>query len=555
MNPIRRALVSVTDKTDLVDFCRVLSDEFGVELVSTGGTARTLAEAGVPVRPIEDFTGAPEMLDGRVKTLNPKVHGALLALRDNPEHQATVAEQGIELIDLVCVNLYAFEETIAKPGVTEADAVEHIDIGGPSMLRSAAKNFAAVTVVSSPDQYDQVLAEMRDNAGATLPETRRAFAQRVFATTSAYDRAITDYLAGGEVSGSGGGDALSAERPENEPVASFSAEQSASPAPPAEPALDLSAPELTLHLNKRQDLRYGENPHQQAAFYARDDAQPGSIAAAEQLNGKELSYNNILDTDAAWAAVREFAEPACAIIKHANPCGLATHDDLVKAYQAAWEGDPVSAYGGIVAFNRPVTAEVVEAIFANKQFVEVLVAPNYTDAALELLHTKKNMRVLATGAVPPPGGDVELRATSGGMLVQELDTVNEDPATFTVPTRRQPTEAERRELLFAWKVCKSVKSNAIVICRDEALLGLGAGQPNRVDSARIAVGHAGEAARGAVAASDAFMPFADSLEALAEAGVTAVIQPGGSIRDDEVIAAADAADIALLFTGHRHFRH
>ncbi|MCL2882139.1 MAG: bifunctional phosphoribosylaminoimidazolecarboxamide formyltransferase/IMP cyclohydrolase [Coriobacteriia bacterium] len=529
MSPIKRALVSVTDKAGLVEFCRVLAEEFGVELVSTGGTARTLAEAGVPVRPIEDFTGAPEMLDGRVKTLHPKVHGALLALRDNPQHQATVAERGIELIDLVCVNLYAFEETVANPDVTEADAVEHIDIGGPSMLRSAAKNFAAVTVVSSPDQYEQVLAEMRANAGATLPETRRAFAQRVFATTSAYDRAITEYLDHSRHCG---------------PQAAISAR-----------TLDLSAPELTLHLSKRQDLRYGENPHQQAAFYQRDDAAPGSIATAQQLNGKELSYNNILDTDAAWAAVREFAEPACAIIKHANPCGLSSHDDLVEAYQAAWAGDPVSAYGGIVAFNRPVTAEVVEAIFANKQFVEVLVAPEYTDGALELLHTKKNMRVLATGAVPPPGGDVELRATSGGVLIQELDVVAEDPATFTVPTKRQPTEAERRALLFAWKVCKSVKSNAIIICRGEALLGLGAGQPNRVDSARIAVGHAGEAARGAVAASDAFMPFADSLEVLAASGVTAVIQPGGSIRDDEVIAAADAADVALLFTGHRHFRH
>ena len=528
MYPVKRALVSVTDKAGLVEFCQALVGEFGVEIVSTGGTARALSEAGIPVRSIEDFTGAPEMLDGRVKTLHPKVHGALLALRDDPAHQATVVARGIELIDLVCVNLYAFEDTIAREGVSEAEAVENIDIGGPSMLRSAAKNFADVTVVSSPAQYEQVLAEMRANGGATTRETRRELARQVFALTSAYDRAIADYL--------------------GDPAAPGLACGTTVPVP-------LVPPELTLHLTKLQDLRYGENPHQQAAFYRRDDAQPGSIASAEQLNGKELSYNNILDTDAAWAAVREFEGPACAIIKHANPCGLAVRDELVAAYQAAWEADPVSAYGGIVAFNRPVTAPVVEAIFANKQFVEVLVAPGYTEDALELLRTKKNMRVLATGIVPPPGGDVELRSTSGGMLVQELDATIEDPATFTVPTRRQPTDAERAELLFAWKVCKSVKSNAIVICRDRALLGLGAGQPNRVDSARIAVGHAGEAAAGAVAASDAFMPFADSLEALAEAGVTAVIQPGGSIRDDEVIAAADAAGMALLFTGRRHFRH
>ena len=532
MDPVRRALVSVTDKTGLVDFCRALSEEFGVELVSTGGTARTLTDAGIPVRPIEDFTGAPEMLDGRVKTLHPKVHGALLALRDDPRHQATVAQQAIELIDLVCVNLYAFEETVARPDVIEAEAVEHIDIGGPSMLRSAAKNFAAVTVVSSPDQYARVLAEMRSGGGATLLATRRDFARRVFALTSAYDQAICAYLAEEPPSG---------------------AQQTLDPDPDL--GLDLSAPELTLRLRKLQDLRYGENPHQQAAFYQRDDACPGTIATARQLNGKELSYNNILDTDAAWAAVREFSSPACAIIKHANPCGLAVRDELVDAYQASWMADPVSAYGGIVACNCQVTAALVEAIFANKQFVEVLVAPGYTDEALELLCTKKNMRVLATGVVPSPGGDFELRGVSGGALVQTLDAATEDPATFTVPTKRQPTADERRELVFAWKVCKSVKSNAVIICRDQALVGLGAGQPNRVDSARIAVGHAGEASRGAVAASDAFMPFADSLEVLAAAGVTAVIQPGGSIRDEEVIAAADAAGVALLFTGQRHFRH
>ncbi|MCL2333164.1 MAG: bifunctional phosphoribosylaminoimidazolecarboxamide formyltransferase/IMP cyclohydrolase [Actinomycetia bacterium] len=554
MYPVKRALVSVTDKTGLVDFCQALVEEFGVELISTGGTARALTAADIPVRAIEDFTGTPEMLDGRVKTLHPKVHGALLALRDNAEHQTTVTERGIELIDLVCVNLYAFEDRIARKGVSEAEAVENIDIGGPSMLRSAAKNFAAVTVVSSPGQYEQVLAEMRSNGGATTRETRRELARQVFALTSTYDHAIADYLTGtgGTGAGTGGTGAGTGEIAGTGGVgAVVLLSETTAPVPPALAV----PPELTFHLTKCQDLRYGENPHQQAAFYRRDDVRPGSIAAAEQLNGKELSYNNLLDTDAAWAAVREFNGPACAIIKHANPCGLATRAGLVDAYRCAWEADPVSAYGGIVAFNQEVSAEVVEAIFANKQFVEVLVAPSYTEAALELLHTKKNMRVLATGIVPPPGGDLELRSTSGGVLVQTLDATDEDPATFTVPTKRQPTEDERRELLFAWKVCKSVKSNAIVICRDQALVGLGAGQPNRVDSARIAVGHAGELAREAVAASDAFMPFADSLEVLAEAGVTAVIQPGGSIRDDEVIAAADAAGVALLFTGHRHFRH
>ncbi len=511
---IKRALVSVTDKTGVVNFCRALVQEFGVELVSTGGTARTLAEAGLPVREIADFTGAPEMLDGRVKTLHPKVHGALLALRDNPAHQAIVAEQGIELIDLVCVNLYAFKETIAREGVTEAEAIENIDIGGPSMLRSAAKNFHSVTVVPDQRFYDLVLGELRAHEGETTLETRRMLATEVFARTSSYDGAIAAYLSEDE--------------------------------------------RLNLSLKRIQSLRYGENPHQQAAFYRREDAAPGTLALTAQLHGKALSYNNLLDTDAAWAAVREFATAegaACAIIKHANPCGFALRSSAVEAYEAAYAGDPVSAYGGIVALNTTVTAEVVEAIFTHKQFVEVIIAPDYEPQALELLNTKKNLRVLRTGAIPPAGGERELRSVSGGVLMQQNDTVSEDPATFTVPTKRLPTDEERASLLFAWKVCKSVKSNAIIICRDSALAGLGAGQPNRVDSARIAVGHAGELAQGAVAASDAFMPFADSLEVLAEAGVTAVIQPGGSIRDEEVIAAADAAGVALLFTGQRHFRH
>ena len=514
---IKRALVSVTDKTGVVEFCRALTDEFGVEIVSTGGTAKVLAEAGIDVRPIDDLTGFPEMMDGRVKTLHPRVHGGLLARRDVPAHMAAAEEHGIGMIDLVCVNLYAFEATIAKEGVTEEEAIENIDIGGPSMLRSAAKNFASVTVVTDPACYDSVLAEMRDNAGATSLETRRAFATEVFRKTSAYDSAIWMYLSG----------------------------YRETPFPH----------EARFRLEKVQDLRYGENPHQAAAFYRFMDAKPNTLARAEQVQGKELSYNNILDTDAAWAGVREFDTPACVIIKHANPCGTCTDDDLTTAYQKAWAVDTVSAYGGIMAFNRTVPASLIEAVFANKQFVEVIIAPAYEPDALELLATKPNLRVLATGGIRPAGGHYESRAVEGGMLVQTSDSVAEDPATFTVASKRQPSAEELEQLQFAWRVCKTVKSNAILIAKDHTSIGVGAGQMNRVNSARIAVDQAGDAAQGAVAASDAFMPFPDSLEVLAAAGVTAVIQPGGSIRDEEVIAAADAHGMALVFTGTRHFRH
>ncbi|TLM65415.1 MAG: bifunctional phosphoribosylaminoimidazolecarboxamide formyltransferase/IMP cyclohydrolase, partial [Actinobacteria bacterium] len=372
---VRRALVSVTDKTGVVEFCRALSDEFGVEIVSTGGTAKVLAEAGVAVRPIDDLTGFPEMMDGRVKTLHPRVHGGLLARRDVPEHMAAADEHGIGMIDLVCVNLYAFEATIAKEGVTEADAIENIDIGGPSMLRSAAKNFASVTVVTDPACYESVLSEMRANGGCTLPETRRAFATEVFRLTSAYDTAIWMYLS----------------------------DYKDTPFPH----------EARLRLFKAQDCRYGENPHQAAAFYRFADAKPGTLAMAEQLGGKELSYNNFLDTDACWAAVREFTEPACVIVKHTNPCGTAIADDIVEAYTKAHACDPVSAFGGVMAFNRTVTAGIPEAIFERGQFVEVIIAPDYDDDALELLRTKENMRVLRTGEVRAPGGHYETRAVEG----------------------------------------------------------------------------------------------------------------------------------------------
>ncbi len=514
---IKRALVSVTDKSGVAEFCRALVDEFGVEIVSTGGTAKALADAGVPVRAIDDLTGFPEMMDGRVKTLHPRVHGGLLARRDVPEHMAAAAEHGIGMIDLVCVNLYAFEATVAKEGVTEADAIENIDIGGPSMLRSAAKNFESVTVVTEPSSYDDILTEMRANGGATTLETRRALATQVFGKTSAYDSAIWMYLSGYR--------------------------QTAFP------------DEARFRLEKVQDLRYGENPHQGAAFYRFIDAKENTLARAEQIQGKELSYNNILDTDACWTAVREFDEPCCVIVKHTNPCGTCVDADITTAYRKAQAADPISAYGGVMAFNRTVPASVIEAISENKQFVEVMIAPDFEPAALELLAAKPNLRVVRTGGVRATGGHYDSRAVEGGMLIQQSDSVAEDPATFTVPTKRQPTDEELEQLLFAWKVAKSVKSNAIVYAKDFVSVGVGAGQMNRVNSARIAAQSAGEASTGAVCASDAFMPFADSLEVAAAAGVTAVIQPGGSMRDEEVIAKADELGVAMVFTGHRHFRH
>jgi phosphoribosylaminoimidazolecarboxamide formyltransferase/IMP cyclohydrolase len=511
---IKRALVSVSDKTGVVEFARALAG-LGVEVVSTGGTAKALADAGLSVRSIDDVTGFPEMMDGRVKTLHPKVHGGLLARRDDPEHMRQAEEYEIGMIDMVVVNLYPFEATVAKPGVTEADAIENIDIGGPSMLRSAAKNFESVTVVVDPADYDAVLGEMRAFGGSTTLLTRRRLATRVFRRTSAYDDAIFSYLTGKDT------------LPEH----------------------------VRLFLDKAQDLRYGENPHQAAAFYRFADSKPHTLARAEQLNGKGLSHNNILDTDAAWSAVREFDEPACVIVKHTNPCGTAIGADVAEAYDRAYEADPISAYGGVMAFNRPVSLGVAEHIAENKQFVEVMIAPEYDADALELLQQRKNTRVLRTGGVRPVGGHYESRAVEGGMLVQTSDSVAEDPETFRVVTRRAPTDGEMAQLLFAMKVAKSVKSNAILLARDFASVGVGAGQMSRVDSARIAVEKAGEKARGAVCASDAFMPFPDSLEVCAAAGVTAVIQPGGSMRDEEAIAKADELGVAMVFTGVRHFRH
>ena len=540
--PIKRALVSVTDKTGVVDFVKALEDEFGVEVISTGGTARVLEEAGVHVVPIEQYTGFPEMMDGRVKTLHPKVHGGLLARRDNPSHMAEAAEHGIGMIDLVCVNLYEFEKTVAKPDVTFDDAIEHIDIGGPSMLRSAAKNADSVTVVSDPADYDEILEEMRANEGCTSLELRRYLQLKVYETTANYDAAIAMWLA---------------DRYDED----FADEECED-----EPALP---EELGLYLEKVDDLRYGENPQQSAAVYrfADDEAaeafsSASPLVGAEQVQGKPLSYNNYLDADAAWNLVREFDGPACVILKHQNPCGSAVADDVTCAYDRAFACDPKSAFGGIIACNREVPFELVEHAFdENGQFVEVIIAPSYTPEALERMAKRPNLRVLATGGAEGHAR-FELRTVDGGVLVQNVDTVAEDPATFICPTERKPTDAEMEELMFAWRVCKGVKSNAILVSKDKAGIGMGPGQPNRVDSALLACQRADEACErmgvekgGYACASDAFFPFRDNVDVLAEHGVTCIIQPGGSKRDDESIEACNEHGIAMVFTGNRHFRH
>ena len=521
-NPkVKRVLMSVTDKTGIVEFARSLTEEFGAQIISTGGTARTIAQAGIAVTPIEEVTKFPEMMDGRVKTLHPLVHGGLLAKRDNESHMAEAAEHGIEMIDMVVVNLYAFEKTV-ESGADFGTCIENIDIGGPSMLRSAAKNFASVAVVTDPASYDSILEEMRANDGCTTYETRQKLALNVFKTTHEYDGAISAWmekqLAGDE-------------------------------------AQDEFPDKPTIELVKQQSLRYGENPHQAAAFYRRKSATEHSLVNAVQLNGKPLSYNNLLDTDACWAIVREFEEPAVIILKHQNPCGSANGKTIAEAFDRAYACDPKSAFGGIIAANKTVTAEMVKHIQANGLFVEVIIAPDFEDEALELLKQKENLRVLATGGIDALGEEQEMRTVDGGMLVQQVDAASEDPATFTVPTERKPTPEELDDLLFAWKVVKGVKSNAILVAKNHAGIGMGPGQPNRVDSGEIACKRAGEACKGAVAASDAFFPFRDNVDTLASYGITAIIQPGGSVRDDECIQACNEHGIAMVFTGYRHFRH
>ena len=498
---ISRALISVTDKTGVVAFAQRLVEDYGVEIISTGGTARVLEEAGVPVAPIEEFTGFPEMMDGRVKTLHPKVHGGLLARRDSAEHMAQAAEHGIGMIDLVAVNLYEFEKTVANPDVTFVDAIEHIDIGGPSMLRSAAKNNDSVTVVCDPADYERVLAEMAAHKGATTLATRRLLAAKVYTRTAAYDTAISTWL--------------------NDYLAGEGAAEKTGAAGAADGAAFVPPAQFSLHLEKTQDLRYGENPHQTAAVYRFTDdfAQLASSASplvgAEQIQGKPLSYNNFLDADAAWNAVREFDEPAVVILKHQNPCGSAVAQDVTEAYDRAFACDPKSAFGGIVAVNREVPLSLVEH-FADrdKLFVEVLIAPSFTPEALERLSRRTNLRVLACGEAAAHA-KLEARTVDGGMLVQCVDTVDEDVATFTYPTVRKPTDAEMADLLFAWRVCKTVKSNAILIAKDSMGIGMGPGQPNRVDSALLACQRAEEVCQrlgkqpgGFACASDAFFPSA-----------------------------------------------
>jgi phosphoribosylaminoimidazolecarboxamide formyltransferase/IMP cyclohydrolase len=529
---IRRAILSVTDKTGLVDFARKVS-ALGVELISTGGTAKLLRDSGVTVKDIFELTGFPEMLDGRVKTLHPKVHGGILHRRDNPKHVAAVAQHGIAPIDMVVVNLYAFEQTAAKPGVTFEELIENIDIGGPSMIRSAAKNFHDVAIVTSPADYDSIADEMSRSAGSLSPETKWRLAQKAFATTAAYDSAIASTL-------------------QRIPADSFHLQPETAAFPPT----------LRFTFQKILDLRYGENPHQKAAMYS--DGSHVGVANARQLQGKELSYNNIVDLQAAWDLAQEFDEPVVAIIKHTNPCGTATGKTLAEAYKRALECDPVSAFGGVIGVNRPIDAEAAEEM--HKLFLEVIAAPAFDEAATAKFASKKNLRLVEVIDPSSPGrigqaanatssGNWVLKNISGGLLVQDADVRPLQADDLRVVTKRPPTPEETRALLFAWKVCKHVKSNAIVYARDGQTVGVGAGQMSRVDSAKIGAMKAQLPLQGTVAASDAFFPFPDGVEEIAKAGATAIIQPGGSQRDSEVIAAADRLGLAMLCTGIRHFRH
>jgi phosphoribosylaminoimidazolecarboxamide formyltransferase/IMP cyclohydrolase len=539
---VRRALLSVSDKTGIVDFARGLS-ELGVEIVSTGGTARALSDAGVAVRPIEEFTGFPEMMDGRVKTLHPRLYAGLLALRDNDSHLRAASEQGIEPVDLVCVNLYPFEQTLARGDAGEAEIVENIDIGGPTMIRAAAKNSAFAAVIVDPEDYAPVLADLREPiAGEGVPpagdgtgadgedsaepgrqislETRTLLATKAFALTARYDAGISTWF--------------------------------------ARRAYEGFPPSLRDAYEKVSDLRYGENPHQRAAFYARAGAPTHLLAGVEQLHGKELSFNNLLDLNSARELVEEFADtPACAIVKHNNPCGCALGESIQAAYERAFACDPLSAYGGVIALNRPVDRECAERL--SEQFIEVLLAPGFDPAALEILMAKKNVRLLDLSDWPAPSREIDSKPVIGGELVQSSDVVSETRADMRAMGAAEPSEDQWEDLLFAWRVCRHVRSNAIVIARDRATIGIGAGQTSRVDAVRLAVEKAGVAQPdlldGASLASDAFFPFADGPQVAIDAGVGAIIQPGGSVRDEEVIAAVDTAGVAMVATGVRHFRH
>ena len=517
---IKRALLSVSDKTGLIDFARALSAQ-GIELLSTGGTAKAIRDAGLPVKDVSEFTGFPEMLDGRVKTLHPKVHAGILAVRDNDAHMATMNEHGLGYIDLVCVNLYPFVQTVSKPHTLE-DAIENIDIGGPAMVRSSAKNYKHVAIVTDPADYAGLIDEMKANGSALGDATRFNLARKAFTHTAQYDGHISNYLT--SLNAEGGKDQF--------------------------------GEKLTLQFSRAQTCRYGENPHQNGAFYVEANAPAGTIATSRQIQGKELSYNNIADTDAALECVKTFdAAPACVIVKHANPCGVAYGDNLLDAYNRAYQTDPESAFGGIIAFNGRLDGETAKTI-VERQFVEVIIAPEVSPEASEAVAAKKNVRLLECGAWSGSVSQMDMKRVAGGLLVQDADILLH--GELKVVTKRAPTPKEMEDLLFAWRIAKFVKSNAIVYARDRMTIGVGAGQMSRVNSARIAAIKAEQAnlvVPGSVMASDAFFPFRDGLDNAAAAGITAVIQPGGSLRDEEVIAAADEHGIAMVFTGVRHFRH
>jgi phosphoribosylaminoimidazolecarboxamide formyltransferase / IMP cyclohydrolase len=522
---IQRALISVSDKSQLAEFARGLAAA-GVEIFASGGTRQHLEQAGIPVREVAAYTGFPEMMDGRIKTLHPKIHGGILCRHDRPDDLAAAAQHGILTFELVVVNLYPFEQTIARGGVTIDEAIEQIDIGGPTLIRAAAKNHAFVTIACQPSQYGPILEQIRA-AGMTTPELRRELAGAAYAHTAQYDAAIAAYFA-----------KLRAE-------------------PPAE--AEEFPEQLAVTLRREALLRYGENPHQSAALYALPNAAPGSLVRAEKLHGKELSYNNLLDLDNALAVARLLPQPGVAVLKHNNPCGAATADSLATALARAWEGDPLSAFGSVLGFNVAVDAAAAEFLAEPGRFVEAIIAPDFTPEALEILTTKPkwkaNVRLLKVDGIEQGRGGPELRSISGGALCQTTDDLPDDPSDWQIATQAQPTAAQRVDLEFAWAVCRQVKSNAIVLVKDQALVGAGAGQMSRVDAVELAIRKAGDRARGAVLASDAFFPFEDSIVTAAEAGVAAIIQPGGSRGDEAVVAACNERGLPMLFTGRRHFRH